>query len=246
MSYPIETKLIHYNRPGTYLSPEGVVIHSTGDPGATALNEFTYFDTGVRSASAHFFVDWNGIIQTIPEQEMAWHSGPSSNRRFLSIELCEAKNEEDFKKVWNAGVWLTAYLCRKYVWEVGPGVFSHRYISGYYRETDHDDPYPYFNRFGRTWIDFTQAVKAELEGGETMRNLVLYHAGDIGAAMILKDALRCATLDIEYVTPDDIQSAEKVYQLGGAKVDPKVELIAGPDRFATAQLVLDKIKEGGL
>ena len=244
MSYPIVQKFIKYNRPRVFLGPQGVVIHSTANPGATAENHYKYFNSDERKASAHFFVDWKEIIQTIPEDERAYHAGPSANERYLSIEICEGETEEEFRKTWDAAVWLTAKLCKKYNWEIGSGVLSHRYVSGIYKETDHIDPYPYFNKYGRTWIDFTQAVKEELRGGKKVKNLIIYQPGDYAAALLLRDHVRCPILDMNNVTAETLQASERIFQLGGQKVDPKVELIAGKNRFETAQLVLDKIKGG--
>lgn len=79
------------NRPGKPLKAEGLIIHSTDTPGASAENEAHCYSTGNRDASAHYFVDWDSIVRTIPESEVAWHAGPKANGRFLSIEMCEPK-----------------------------------------------------------------------------------------------------------------------------------------------------------
>ena len=61
-----QIKLIVKNRPRTKLSPKGIVLHETATPGASAENEYKYFNNNNVGASAHGFVDWNGYIQTIP------------------------------------------------------------------------------------------------------------------------------------------------------------------------------------
>ena len=108
----IERKLIaidKHTRPGQPLPRvTGVVIHYVQWPGATAQRIRDYFDALPRTepgryASAHYAVGLEGeVIQMVPEEEVAWHAGPSSktrrevetrlggkpNWRTIGIELC--------------------------------------------------------------------------------------------------------------------------------------------------------------
>lgn len=164
MSYTIREDLINNNRPKTALSPQGVVIHSTDTPGATAQNEHDYFGSDYRAASAHYFIDWYAILRCIPENEQAWHAGPTANSKYLSIEMCEPYGSDaaKFQEVWNRTVWLVAKLCVDYGWETGPNVWSHNGISGLYHETTHTDPYGYLQRFGKSWNALLAAIDAEI------------------------------------------------------------------------------------
>ena len=68
-----------FSRPGSkLLGVRGIVMHWTADPGATADAEQNFFDGsdggGGRYASAHFFVDRNSAVLTIPLDEVAYHA----------------------------------------------------------------------------------------------------------------------------------------------------------------------------
>lgn len=164
MAYPIREQLlpVGMNRPGTWLNPVGVIIHETATPGATADAEARYFAGGDRGASAHYFVDDITIIRITPENEVAWHAGPTANRQFLSIELCHFADPAQFEETWKRAVWLAADMCRRYGWDPDQAIHSHAWVSRTYRETDHTDPYDYFQAHGKTMDDFIADVKKEL------------------------------------------------------------------------------------
>lgn len=105
---------------------EFIVIHDTGNPasGADALMHFRYFDSALRNASAHFFVDDKRIIQTVEEKNIAWHVGDAkekvviagatpTNANSIGIEICINKDGDYFKALQNA-ILLTKYLMGKY------------------------------------------------------------------------------------------------------------------------------------
>lgn len=101
-----------HTRPGKKTQPlrhvNGVVIHYVQWPGASAQRVRDYFNDlpktePNRFASAHYVVGLRGeVIQMIPEDECAWHAGPSSstnhktelslggkpNWRTIGIECC--------------------------------------------------------------------------------------------------------------------------------------------------------------
>lgn len=172
MDYEIKQKYITgTNRPGKALTPQGIVIHSTATPGAPAINIRDYFGNHPEAkASAHVAIDWTTIIEIIPCNENAWHAGPTANRLYLGIELCEPKEHDlaKFQEVWNRAVWYVAKVCKKYGWNVN-NVHSHDHISKVYKETDHTDPIGYFVRYGKTWADFLLAVDKELKGEDTLQ-----------------------------------------------------------------------------
>ncbi len=164
-----KVKLIQNNRSGSRLSPIGIVVHETATPGATAEREYQYFNSANRGASAHAFVDWEDVIQTIPYDEVAWHAGPTANSRYIGIELCRPSGHdpEKFGRVWNNAVSLFADLFR----ENGFGevtvdnLLSHAEVSSRWRESDHTDPVGYFAEYGKTVNEFRDAVQNELNGG---------------------------------------------------------------------------------
>ncbi|MCC2327361.1 MULTISPECIES: peptidoglycan recognition protein family protein [Bacillus cereus group] len=154
------------NRPGTPLQAEGLIIHSTATPGASAEDEAQYFSTGNRRASAHYFVDWDSIVRTIPESEVAWHAGPQANGRFLSIEMCEPKRntpeaDEEFAHVWGATVDLAADICRRYGWSTDV-IHSHKWVTETLGGTDHKDPDSYLAEYNRTWDELVADIAGVL------------------------------------------------------------------------------------
>ena len=77
-----------------------LVVHYTGAPG-TARNNGSYFASrGDIGASAHYFVDAQDIVQSVPDSDRAWHCGVDysggkapfwgrcTNDNSLGVELC--------------------------------------------------------------------------------------------------------------------------------------------------------------
>lgn len=86
--------------PETYTSGRGghsvewIVIHYTGAPGS-ARNNGIYFSGGNRNASAHYFIDDNDTVLSVPEGDTAWAVGNfRGNQESISIEVCS--DGEDF------------------------------------------------------------------------------------------------------------------------------------------------------
>lgn len=251
MKYPIVKKLLppgkQTNRPMTALFPQGLVIHETATPGATAQNEYDYHAQAYREASAHYFIDPTVTLQDIPEDEQAWHAGKTANKIFLSIEMCrpEGHDPQWFADVWDRTVDLAADMCLRYGWDTEP-IWSHAGTSERWGETDHTDPHEYLNEYGKTWQDLLNAIDARIKeqkgGGEKMfANLVVYKAGsaDEHAAKLLADAKRAPLVTTENVTQELFDCAETVYMVGGTqKPIDRAILVSGTDRFKTAAEVL--------
>ncbi len=174
MVYPITEHFIDQNRSYEILTPRGIIVHSTATPGATAEAEQAYFDRAYRGASAHFFVDWDSIINAIPLDEVAWGAGPTANHAYIHIEMCEPfhGNPGQFQEVWNRTVWLCGLLCSRNVWNPLVAVHSHLWVTeNYPSESDHSDPFPYFNEYGVSWQSLIDAIAVETAaqlGGESL------------------------------------------------------------------------------
>ena len=161
------TKMITKNRSNETLVPVGIVLHETATPGATAENEYSFFNSADRNASAHGFVDWNGYIQTVSYDEVAWHAGYTANHKYIGIEMCHAESKADFEKVWNNTLEIFAELMKKYGFSV-KDITTHNEVSLKWGETDHTDPTGYFKKFGKTFEDFKRDLETKLNGGLTM------------------------------------------------------------------------------
>jgi len=167
----IKKEYINSNRPGTTLKPEGIVIHATDSKGGTAQNNRDYFNNNPNAqASAHYLVDWNGSVQAIPENETAWHAGYTANHKYLSVEMCEpySGNQAQFNQVYENTVELVASICKKYGWN-SSNIYSHKWVSDTYGETDHTDPIEYLGEYGKTWgglvSDIEKAINGTNSGG---------------------------------------------------------------------------------
>jgi N-acetylmuramoyl-L-alanine amidase len=117
----IQQQIINYNKSARSSEPIYIVVHDTGDAGATAKNEHDYFSGGDRQASADFFVDSNNIIQIIDtDVYYSWHCGDGggkygiSNRNSLGIEMCLESNEQPSDTTVNNTLDLVRYLMSKY------------------------------------------------------------------------------------------------------------------------------------
>jgi hypothetical protein len=80
------------NRPGTRLSPSSITIHNTDNssPGANAAAHARYMkgpDAQKRQVSWHFTVDDKFVYQSLPTNEIGWHSGThEGNSSSIGIE----------------------------------------------------------------------------------------------------------------------------------------------------------------
>ncbi|MFL0253007.1 N-acetylmuramoyl-L-alanine amidase [Clostridium neuense] len=168
----IKKEYINNNRPGTSLQPVGIVIHATDEPGGTAQNNRDYFNRDASAqASAHYFVDWNEAIQTIPENEVAWHAGPTANHKFLSVEMCEpyAGNQSEFNQVYENTVELVSSICKRYGWGASD-IHSHKWVSETYGETDHTDPIEYLSEYGKSWDKLVSDIQNAINGTSSGNN----------------------------------------------------------------------------
>lgn len=81
-----------------------LVVHYTGCPEDTAVNEGRYFaanDTG--KTSAHYFVDERQIVRSVPEDTVAYHCGAQvyrhprcRNGNSIGVELCTKKQGDAY------------------------------------------------------------------------------------------------------------------------------------------------------
>lgn len=161
-----------HSRPGTPLQPQGLVLHSTADPGATARHIRDYFNRPKppsQRASAHVVVDWSEILTLIPWQpgkaEVAWHAGPTANRRFLGMELCESADPNQAMAAYRNGIAAAAAILAAYGWPVRDRgtVWSHAEVSAAFGETDHTDPVGYLRGLGIAWDQVLQDIDTELK-----------------------------------------------------------------------------------
>ena len=108
-----------------------IVIHYTGNDGATAAENVSYFNGGNRGASAHYFVDHSGEIREYcdPAAYYSWHCGGPlesshhplheicTNRNSIGIEICTRQSGGAWtftSAAVSAAIVLTKYLMTKF------------------------------------------------------------------------------------------------------------------------------------
>lgn len=171
----LKTEGIKYNKfytenPIKYRTgkPEGIVIHETATPGATAHDEAIYFNREWMNmyAYVHAFVDHNGVIQMMTPDYGVWGAGPMANDRFMQVELCEETDRTNFAKSINNDAIYAAKLLHRYnltptnATKTGQGtVWSHLAVSKFLGGTDHGDPDGYFASWGYSMDEFFDLIQ---------------------------------------------------------------------------------------
>ena len=147
-----------------------IVIHYTGNDGDSDEGNANYFK-GVRSASAHYFVDDDSITQSVPDNYVAWSVGGKkysdcaktgggkyynkcTNNNSISIELCDSVKNGVYDFTENTlkqAAELTKELMRKYNVPI-ENIIRHFDVTGKIC------PLP-FVRDESKWIAFNNRIK---------------------------------------------------------------------------------------
>ncbi|MGN1165301.1 MAG: N-acetylmuramoyl-L-alanine amidase family protein [Lachnospiraceae bacterium] len=150
-----------YSRPGNKTGKiNGIVVHYTANPGATAIANRNYFeglkDTHETKTSSNFIVGLDGeIIQCVPTWEIAYASN-ERNSDTVSIECCHPDESGEFnKKTYRSAVQLCAWLCLKFD-------LSEKDVIRHYDVTGKNCP-KYFVENEDAWKQFRQDIKSALE-----------------------------------------------------------------------------------
>ena len=125
MSYPFIPCNESNYRKGRASEIEFLVIHYTGNNGDTAEGNCAYFKNNRVSASAHYFVDEDGICQSVRDTDTAWHCGTKGtyyhktcrNANSIGIELCSRENAAGYyflRETIERAVELVRELMKKY------------------------------------------------------------------------------------------------------------------------------------
>lgn len=186
-----------------YLDADYLVIHSTANTGATALNHVSYWSNNPGVPMAHYVGDWTGYVyHTVPDDRICWHVG-NANGFTIGIELCEPAKYTDFEKVWRMGVEFAARYLASRGWGTDR-LLSHNDCRIRWGGTDHTDPLPFFGRYGRTWDQFKTDVETEMLMAE-----IDYDR--------LGDAVARKLMDYEIKNPDSDFKADvkwRIFNLG--------------------------------
>lgn len=117
------------------MTPSRIVVHNTAND-ASARNEIAYMISNNQEVSFHYAVDDKEVVQGIPENRNAWHSGDgehgTGNREGVAIEICYSKSGGDkFIKAEQNAVELIVDILKRYNWNIDK-VTKHQDYSGKY------------------------------------------------------------------------------------------------------------------
>ncbi len=140
-----------------------IVMHYTANNGDTARNNGTYFQNNSVSASAHYFVDEDEFIQSVPDSSMAWHCGATyykhatcRNANSLGIELCSRIDSSGSYYFLDATV-ANAVVLAKYLMETYNVPIEN--VIRHYDVTGKTCPAPWVNN-DSAWNNFLTALAA--------------------------------------------------------------------------------------
>ena len=107
-----------------------IVLHYTANNGDTAKNNCDYYHraSGIQ-ASAHYFVDEYGVMQSVRDGDTAWHCGARAywhpecrNSNSIGIEMCSRKHADGSYYILPQTVTNAAALTREIMARYGIGV----------------------------------------------------------------------------------------------------------------------------
>ncbi|MDL5611676.1 N-acetylmuramoyl-L-alanine amidase [Bacillus halotolerans] len=146
------------------MKAEYITIHNTAND-ASAANEISYMKNNSSSTSFHFAVDDKQVIQGIPTNRNAWHTGDGTNgtgnRKSIGVEICYSKSGgARYKAAEKLAIKFAAQLLKEHGWGVDR-VRKHQDWNGKYC------PHRILSE-GR-WNQVKAAIEKELKalGGKT-------------------------------------------------------------------------------
>lgn len=146
------------------LNASYLVIHETANPGASAYDHTLLWARDDTYAVHHVMeLDGSTVYNTVPENRLCWHVG-NGNYATIGIELAHAVNASDFARQWGEAVKWTGDELRAHGWDTSR-LLSHYEAARRWGGSDHTDPNGYFRSYGKTWLEFKQAVSAYLGSG---------------------------------------------------------------------------------
>lgn len=160
-----------------------LVIHYTGNDGDSAKGNANYFKNHIVEASAHYFVDDNGIVQSVPDDFTAYSVGgkkyPScaktgggrfygkcTNANSISVELCDTRKngKHDFtEKTLENAAELSRLLLKKYKIPVD-NIIRHFDVVG------KNCPAPFVSD-EKAWKAFQERIVDEVKYYEEMKDV---------------------------------------------------------------------------
>ena len=161
-----------------------IVMHYTANNGDTARNNCDYYHrVGGLQASAHYFVDEHGAMQSVREGDTAWHCGAEAGRRYwhpecrnansIGIEMCSRKRADGSYYILPETAANAAALAREIMQRYG---IDTEHVVRHYDVTGKRCPMPWVDDPAQ-WTEFKEILKQN-DNDEEDENMVKYKTID--------------------------------------------------------------------
>ena len=162
-----------------------IVMHYTANNGDTARNNCDYYHrVGGLQASAHYFVDEHGAMQSVREGDTAWHCGAEAGRRYwhpecrnansIGIEMCSRKRADGSYYILPETVANAAALAKDIMQRYG---IDTDHVVRHYDVTGKRCPMPWVDDPAQ-WAAFLAMLTPEHPNEEEEEDMVRYNKID--------------------------------------------------------------------
>lgn len=155
-----------------------IVMHYTANNGDTARNNCDYYHrVGGLQASAHYFVDEHGAMQSVRECDTAWHCGARAywhpecrNANSIGIEMCSRKRADGSYYIKPETVANAAALAKGIMQRYG---IDTEHVVRHYDVTGKRCPMPWVDAPAQ-WTAFLAMLTPEHQNEEEEEDMVRY------------------------------------------------------------------------
>ena len=162
-----------------------IVMHYTANNGDTAKNNCDYYHrVGGLQASAHYFCDEHGAMQSVRECDTAWHCGAEAGQRYwhpecrngnsIGIEMCSRKRADGSYYIKPETVANAATLAKDIMQRYG---IDTEHVVRHYDVTGKRCPMPWVDDPAQ-WTAFLAMLTPEENTDEEDENMVKYKTID--------------------------------------------------------------------
>lgn len=158
-----------------------IVMHYTANNGDTAKDNCDYYHrVGGLQASAHYFVDEHGVMQSVLESNTAWHCGAEAGRRYwhpecrnansIGIEMCSRKRADGSYYIKPETVANAAALAKDIMQRYG---IDSDHVLRHYDVTGKRCPMPWVDDPAQ-WVAFKDMLTLERTNEEEEEDMTRY------------------------------------------------------------------------
>jgi N-acetylmuramoyl-L-alanine amidase CwlA len=159
-----------------------IVMHYTANDGDTARNNCDYYHrVGGLQASAHYFADEHGVMQSVREGDTAWHCGARAywhpecrNGNSIGIEMCSRKRADGSYYIKPETVANAAALAREIMQRYG---IDTDHVLRHYDVTGKRCPMPWVDDPAQ-WTAFLAILTPEHQNEEEEEDMTRYRTID--------------------------------------------------------------------